>query len=236
MISKWTPRFNKNYPSFKANELVGDGGFKDMGIVANAFEYSVLDPDGLLSVGGFIYNGVGNPSGTTANVANTLLFTPFVVRQSVWIDQLVFATVTGTNGSVVMGIYDTKDGKPYKKIVQTDAVGTTADNTLYTTTFTASTKFMLKPGVYWVARNATTTKALSGFTAGNALATLQPVTTDLTSFLTLTQRTGYSVASAYNATLPSYAPTVSTTITTSIPALGMRIHSIPEPTNSYAVK
>lgn len=240
MISRFKPQFKGgkgNSPAKRpfplSDQLTGQGNLNDINILVNSFEYEVGDTDGLTTPGGFLFNGVGSPSATTANVANTLLFTPFIVRQSVWVDQLMFATSTGTNGSVVMGIYDTKDNKPFKKIAQTTAVGTTADNTLYTTTL--SSKVLLKPGVYWVARNATSNKLLQGFTAGNASLTLGAVPTDLASFNTLTQRTGYSISSTYNAELPSIAPDVTTTITTSIPALGMRVQGIVRPTGGYGL-
>lgn len=228
MISKFKPNFP--FPKVTPGDftLKGGGDLHNITLLQKAFRFEVLDTDGLIPVGRYFYNGVGIPSGTAVSTANVLQFYPFVVRQTVFVDRIAFGTTaTGTNGNGVVGIYNTNNNLPSQLIITSGARA--LDNTLSNVTLTS--RVLLVPGVYWVARNTSSDKTFTAFPTAQAHLLLGAAVTDLTTFAAGPTATGYQVAFTYTGTLPAFAPSLSgaTFLTTSVPAVALNVVSLPTP-------
>jgi hypothetical protein len=227
MISKFKPNFLQDKVTPGNFNLTGDALHNTL-VLQKAFRFDVLDTDGISPVGRYIYNGDAIPGGTAVSTANTLEFYPFIVQQAIFVDKIAFGTTaTGTNGNGVVGIYNTKNNVPSQLIITSGAKA--IDNTLATTTLTS--RVLLVPGVYWVARNTSSNKTFTAFPTAQAHLLLGAAITDLTTFAAGPTATGLSVAFTYTGTLPTTAPSVAaaTFLTTSVPAVALNVVSLPTP-------
>lgn len=228
MISKFKPNFLQDKVTPGSFSLTGAGDLHDVTVLQKAFRFEVVDTDGLNRVGRYFYNGDGIPGGTAASTANQLEFYPFIVNQTVFVDTIAFGTTaTGTNGNGVVGIYNTNNNLPNRLIITSGAKA--IDNTLATTTLTS--RVLLVPGVYWVARNTSSDKTFTAFPTAQAHLLLGAAITNLASFAAGPTATGLSVPFTYTGTLPTLAPslTSATFLTTSVPAVALNVVSLPTP-------
>jgi hypothetical protein len=228
MISIFKPNFEQTKVTPGRFKLTGAGDVHDITVLQKAFRWEVLDTDGLTFVGRYLYNGNAIPGGTAVSTANRLEFYPFIVRQTIFVDTIAFGTTaTGTNGNGVVGIYNTNNNLPNQLIITSGAKA--INNTFATTTLTS--RVLLVPGVYWVARNTSSDKTFTAFPTAQAHLLLGAAITNLTTFAAGPTATGLSVAFTYTGTLPATAPslTAATFLTTSVPAVALKVVSLPTP-------
>jgi hypothetical protein len=99
----------------------------------------------------------GSIATTGAATAGVTYYLPIIImRASVTISQLtVYVATGGTSSTVNCGLYSSRDGQPYQRLVSTGAVATTTSATTPTATVSGSTYLISNPGLYFLASVST---------------------------------------------------------------------------------
>lgn len=167
----------------------------------------------ILTGGTAFYNSQVNAlaTGTAALVADVLRGSPFIVGKGFAIDRLTLEVSTGVAGNVVLGIYDTKLGGtlyPNNLFVQG-----TSQSTLNPVVISDNISASLRPNtLYWLCYNADAAPTVRTSGVGSLPIVLGNDGTGAAS----RQKTGWTVARTFNATLPSTFTAGGTVMTNSI--------------------
>jgi hypothetical protein len=115
------------------------------------------------------FNGTLSNQKTAVNIgmlAGSIDCVPFYVEYPTTFDAIrITVGSTSTSGNVIMGIYDTKDLRPFNKLAETAVTAVSSTSGAQVVNLTAPV--VLQAGMYWLCRYNSTAVSLDGYATKN---------------------------------------------------------------------